>query len=71
MRRPWFATIACVIGPGLIIQANNAHGKLEDILYENAGSPKKNGSRLKPILMQWNYERLPLWTGGRRPAPPV
>jgi hypothetical protein len=35
MRRPWFATIACVTGLGLIIQANNAHAKLEDIIYEN------------------------------------
>jgi len=34
MRRPWFAIILCLIGLGLIIQANVAHAKLEDILYE-------------------------------------
>jgi hypothetical protein len=70
MRRPWFATIACMTGLGLIIQAKNAHGKHADILYEKDRSPKKNGSRLKSILILWNYQRLPLWTGGRRPALP-
>ena len=32
MRRPWFAIILCLIGLWLIIQANVAHAKLEDIL---------------------------------------
>ena len=41
MRRSWFATIVCVIGLGLIIQANNAHAKLEDILYEKGQITKE------------------------------
>lgn len=69
MRRPWFATIACVTGLGLIIQANNAHAKHEDILYEKNRSPKKNGTRLKSTLIQWNYQRLPLWTGRQTACP--
>ncbi|HSQ49643.1 MAG TPA: hypothetical protein VLL94_00075, partial [Nitrospiraceae bacterium] len=34
MRRPWFTTIACVIGLGLIVQSNMAQAGLEDTLYE-------------------------------------
>lgn len=34
MRPPLLATIVCVICLGLIVQANNAHAKLDDILYE-------------------------------------
>jgi Phosphate-selective porin O and P len=34
MRPPWLATIVCVICLGLIVQANNAHAKLDDILYD-------------------------------------
>lgn len=34
MRRTWFATIACVIGLGMIVQANMAQAGLEDTLYE-------------------------------------
>jgi hypothetical protein len=41
MRRPWFATIVSVVGLGLIIQANSAHAKLEDILYEKGQITKE------------------------------
>ena len=41
MRRPWLATVACVIGLGLIVQANNAHANLEDILYEKGQITKE------------------------------
>jgi hypothetical protein len=34
MRRPWIATIACVISLGMIVQANMAQAGLEDTLYE-------------------------------------
>jgi hypothetical protein len=41
MTRLWFATIVCVFGLGLIIQANIAHAKLEDILYEKGQITKE------------------------------
>ena len=41
MRRPWLATVACVIGLGLIVQANLAHANLEDILYEKGQITKE------------------------------
>jgi hypothetical protein len=41
MRRPWLATVACVIGLGLIVQANNAQANLEDILYEKGQITKE------------------------------
>ena len=47
MRRPWFAAIVCVIGLGLIIQANNAHAKLEDILYEKGQITKEEWLKTK------------------------
>ena len=47
MTRPWFATIVCVIGLGLIIQANNAHAKLEDILYEKGQITKEEWVKAK------------------------
>jgi hypothetical protein len=47
MRRSWFATIVCVIGLGLIIQANNAHAKLEDILYEKGQITKEEWVKAK------------------------
>ena len=47
MRRSWFATIVCVIGLGLIIQANNAHAKLEDILYEKGQITKEEWVKSK------------------------
>ena len=41
MRRPWLATVACVIGLGLIVQANSAQANLEDILYEKGSITKE------------------------------
>src|SRR4026207_1189694 len=41
MSRPWLATIACVIGLGMIAQANMAQAGLEDILYEKGQITKK------------------------------
>jgi len=41
MRRPWLATVACVIGLGLIAQANSAQAKLADILYEKGQITKE------------------------------
>jgi hypothetical protein len=39
--------IACVIGLGLIIQANNAHAKIEDILYEKGQITKEEWVKTK------------------------
>ena len=47
MTRLWFATIVCVIGLGLIIQANIAHAKLEDILYEKGQITKEEWVKAK------------------------
>ena len=47
MRPQWFMTIACVIGLGLIIQANIAHAKLEDILYEKGQITKEEWVKAK------------------------
>jgi len=47
MTRLWFATIVCVIGLGLIIQATNAHAKLEDILYEKGQITKEEWVKAK------------------------
>jgi hypothetical protein len=47
MTRLWFATIACVIGLGLIVQANIAHAKLEDILYEKGQITKEEWVKAK------------------------
>ncbi|HEU0068024.1 MAG TPA: porin [Nitrospiraceae bacterium] len=47
MRRPWFMAIVCVIGLGLIIQANNAHAKIEDILYEKGQITKEEWLKTK------------------------
>ena len=47
MTRPWFATIACVIGLGLIIQANIAQAGLEDILYEKGQLTKEEWIKAK------------------------
>jgi hypothetical protein len=70
MRRLWFATITCVIGLGLIIQANMAHAKLEDILYEKGTITKEEWVKAKsdaereeaiiqqrPTTQKW-YEKL-------------
>ena len=47
MRRAWFATIACVIGLGLIVQADQAHAKIEDILYEKGQITKEEWLKTK------------------------
>lgn len=70
MTRLWFATIVCVIGLGLIIQANIAHAKLEDILYEKGQITKEEWVKAKsdaereeaiiqqrPTTERW-YEKL-------------
>ena len=72
MTRPWFATITCVIGLGLIVQANIAHAKLEDILYEKGQITKEEWVKAKadaereeaiiqqrPTTERW-YEKLSL-----------
>jgi hypothetical protein len=60
MTRLWFTTIVCVIGLGLIIQANIAHAKLEDILYEK-GDTKRNG------LRQPTENKRPLFNNAHHP----
>jgi hypothetical protein len=47
MIRPWFATIVCVIGLGLIVQANSAQAALEDILYEKGQITKEEWLKAK------------------------
>jgi hypothetical protein len=47
MIRPWFATVVCVIGLGLLIQSNNAHAALEDILYEKGQITKEEWLKAK------------------------
>jgi Phosphate-selective porin O and P len=47
MRRLWCATIACVIGLGLIAQANIAQASLEDTLYEKGVFTKEEWLKAK------------------------
>ena len=47
MRRPWLATVACMIGLGLIAQANSAQANLEDILYEKGQITKEEWLKTK------------------------
>jgi len=47
MTRLWFATIVCVIGIGLIIQANIAQANIEDILYEKGQITKEEWVKTK------------------------
>ncbi len=47
MRRQWFMTIVCMIGLGLIIQADNAQAKIEDILYEKGQITKEEWLKTK------------------------
>ena len=47
MRRLWFATIACVISIGIIVQANMAQAGLEDILYEKGQITKEEWLKTK------------------------
>ena len=47
MRRPWLATIACVIGLGMIVQVNMAQAGLEDTLYEKGIFTKEEWLKAK------------------------
>jgi hypothetical protein len=47
MGRPWFATIACVIGLGLIVQAGIAQAGIEDTLYEKGVLTKEEWVKAK------------------------
>ena len=47
MRRLWLATVACMIGLGLIAQANSAQANLEDILYEKGQITKEEWLKTK------------------------
>jgi len=47
MTRLWFATIACVISLGLIVQAELAQAGLEDLLYEKGQITKEEWLKLK------------------------
>ena len=47
MRRLRLATIACLIGLGLIVQANSAQAGLEDILYEKGQITKEEWLKTK------------------------
>jgi Phosphate-selective porin O and P len=47
MRRLWCATVACVIGLGLIAQANIAQASLEDTLYEKGVFTKEEWLKAK------------------------
>ena len=47
MRRLWLATVACVIGLGLIVQANSAQASIEDILYEKGQITKEEWLKTK------------------------
>jgi hypothetical protein len=47
MRRPWLATIACVISLGIIVQANMAQAGLEDTLYEKGIFTKEEWLKAK------------------------
>lgn len=47
MSRPWLATIACVIGLGMIAQAIMAQAGLEDILYEKGQITKEEWLKTK------------------------
>ena len=47
MRQPWFAAIVCVIGLGLIIQAEIAQAGIEDTLYEKGVITKEEWLKTK------------------------
>lgn len=47
MRRPWFATIVCMIGLGLIIQAEIAQAGIEDTLYDKGIITKEEWVKTK------------------------
>jgi hypothetical protein len=47
MTRLWFATIACVISLGIIVQAERAQAGLEDLLYEKGQITKEEWLKLQ------------------------
>ena len=47
MTRLWFATVACVISLGFIVQAGVAQAALEDLLYEKGQITKEEWLKLK------------------------
>jgi len=47
MRRLWFATFACVISLGVIVQAEMAQAGLEDLLYEKGQITKEEWLKLQ------------------------
>jgi hypothetical protein len=47
MRHLWLATVACVIGLGLIVQVNVAQASLEDLLYEKGQITKEEWLKTK------------------------
>lgn len=47
MTRQWFATIICIIGIGLVVQANLAQASIEDILYEKGQITKEEWLKTK------------------------
>jgi len=47
MTRLWFATVACVISFGFIVQAQVARAALEDLLYEKGQITKEEWLKLK------------------------
>ena len=47
MRRLWFAALACVIGLGLIVQADRAQASIEDLLYEKGQITKEEWLKTK------------------------
>ena len=57
MRQLRLATVACVIGLGLIVQANMAQAGLEDLLYEKGQITKEEW--LKTKADQERKEGLP------------
>ena len=65
MTRLWFATIACVISLGFIVQAEIAQAGLEDLLYEKGQITKEEWLKL-----QADREKAgPAVQGAQAPSP--
>ena len=47
MTRLWFAILICLISLGLVVQADQAHAKIEDILYEKGQITKEEWLKTK------------------------
>ncbi|TKB68201.1 MAG: porin [Nitrospira sp.] len=47
MTRLWFAILICLIGLGLVVQADQAYAKIEDILYEKGQITKEEWLKTK------------------------